>query len=79
MNEMREKLAESEYKLCACCTELKIKWEHLKNPEAKEPWYHKADLFLETETETHRIAVVKKGESPELSDEYYKEVSNGSH
>ena len=66
INDMREKLAESEYKLCASCAELKIKWEHLKNPKAREAFYDKADLFLATETETHRIAVVKKGEPPLL-------------
>ena len=79
INDMREKLAESEYKLCASCAELKIKWEHLKNPKAREAFYDKADLFLATETETHRIAVVPRDEPPIVAqalENTSKEVAN---
>ena len=42
----REQIAKAEYEMCAGCSNLGTKWEHLKNPEAREAFYHKADQII---------------------------------
>ncbi|KKK52165.1 hypothetical protein LCGC14_3107650, partial [marine sediment metagenome] len=39
-------IAKAEYEMCAGCSNLGTKWEHLKNPEAREAFYHKADQII---------------------------------